>query len=45
MNPQEHEKMLEEVLRYRIALGEARARIEQLEKYIVDELLKKEQAK
>ena len=45
MNPQEHEMMLEELLRYRTALGEARARIADLEKYIVDELLKKEQVK
>ena len=45
MNQQEHEKMLEELLRYRTALAEARSRIEQLEKYIVDELLKKVQAK
>lgn len=32
----------EELLRYRTALAEARARIEKLEKYIVDQLLKEQ---
>jgi hypothetical protein len=39
------EEMTEEILRYRTALAEARARIADLEKYIVDELLKKAQVK
>ena len=45
MNDQQQSKMTEELLRYRTALAEARARIADLEKYIVDELLKKVQAK
>lgn len=43
MNDQQSTEMAEELLRYRTALAEARARIANLEKYIVDELLKKAQ--
>jgi hypothetical protein len=45
MNDQQQSKMAEELFRYRTALAEARARIADLEKYIVDELLKKVQVK
>jgi len=43
MDDRQPAEMSEELWRYRTALAEARARIANLEKYIVDELLKKVQ--